>query len=264
MITSNFTVLHCDNSFFEMIHDVSVMCHENNRSSKVVNLLQKVDDLVRSNSVEVPGRLVGQDKFCPTNQRPGQSNSLALPSREQRGEVFCSLSKPYTLEQRLGPLTPFSPRDAAVAQRQRDVFRGRQRGDQVELLKDEADRWAGRDEIVALIKPWVNLRTLQDIRETFDEAGVCWGPYQSFSQVVEEDPRVSDNNPMFENVLNPGIGKVLTAGSPIDFSGAERTSPGGAPILGEHTEQVLAEELGLLDPQIGALIEKGIAGVPAT
>jgi len=131
-------------------------------------------------------------------------------------------------------------------------------------LKDEADRWAGRDEIVALIKPWVNLRTLQDIRETFDEAGVCWGPYQSFSQVVEEDPRVSDNNPMFENVLNPGIGKVLTAGSPIDFSGAERTSPGGAPILGEHTEQVLAEELGLLDPQIGALIEKGIAGVPAT
>jgi 2-methylfumaryl-CoA isomerase len=131
-------------------------------------------------------------------------------------------------------------------------------------LKDEADRWAGRDEIVVLIKPWINEHSLQEIREIFDEAGVCWGPYQSFAQAIEEDPRVSPNNPMFDNVTHPGIGDVLTAGSPIDFSGADRTSPGVAPILGEHTEQVLAEELGLLDPQIGALIEKGIAGVPTT
>jgi 2-methylfumaryl-CoA isomerase len=131
-------------------------------------------------------------------------------------------------------------------------------------LKDEADRWAARDEIVALIKPWVSTRSLQEVRDIFDEAGVCWGPYQTFTQAIAEDPRVSPKNPMFENVTHPGIGEVLTAGSPMDFSGAERTSAGVAPILGEHTEQVLAEELGLSDPQISSLVDKGIAGVPTT
>lgn len=129
---------------------------------------------------------------------------------------------------------------------------------------EEADRWAARNEIVELIKPWINTRSLEDIRETFDQAGVCWGPYQTFTQAVNEDPEVSTKNPMFENITHPGIGEHLTAGSVTNFSGVERTSPGVAPILGEHTEQVLAEELGLSAQNIGALIDKGIAGKPAT
>jgi len=131
-------------------------------------------------------------------------------------------------------------------------------------LSDEADRWAARHEIVELIKPWIKARPLEDIRETFDQAGVCWGPYQTFTQAVNEDPEISTKNPMFENITHPGIGEHLTAGSVTNFSGAERTSPGVAPILGEHTEQVLSKELGLSAQSIGLLIDKGIAGRPAT
>jgi 2-methylfumaryl-CoA isomerase len=131
-------------------------------------------------------------------------------------------------------------------------------------LKDEADRWAARDQIVALIEPWVKARPLKNVRQILDDAGVCWGPYQTFSQAVDEDPRISTQNPMFKKINHPGIGEHLTAGSQIDFSENERISPGKSPILGEHTEQVLTEELGLSAQNFNALIDKGIVEPPPT
>jgi 2-methylfumaryl-CoA isomerase len=131
-------------------------------------------------------------------------------------------------------------------------------------LKDEADRWAARDQIVDLIEPWVKARALNDVRKILDDAGVCWGPYQTFSQAVDEDPRVSTQNPMFENVSHPRIGEHLTAGSQLDFSEIDRVAPGKAPILGEHTEQVLTEELGLSAQNFSALVDQGIVGAPLT
>ena len=114
-------------------------------------------------------------------------------------------------------------------------------------LTDEGGRFAAREVIGATLKPWVLQRTMAELRETFDAHGVSWGPYQTFTQLVEEDPRCSPANPMFEEVEQPGIGSYLMPGSPLDFSGAERLAPMPAPVLGQHTDEVLAEVLGLAD-----------------
>jgi 2-methylfumaryl-CoA isomerase len=125
-------------------------------------------------------------------------------------------------------------------------------------LEEESGRFAAREVIGATLKPWVLARTLEEVRETFDGHDVSWGPYQTFTQLVEEDPRLSTHGPMFQEVEQPGIGTYAMPASPLDFSNAERLPPMRAPMLGEHTEEVLAGVLGLSDAEIGRLNDRGV------
>ncbi len=129
-------------------------------------------------------------------------------------------------------------------------------------LSKEGDRFKARDAISAVLQPWFAERTLDEVGRTFEGTGVCWGPYQTFLQMVEEDPRCSTDNPMFAEIEQPGIGSYLVPGSPLSFSGLPRTPPTRAPMLGEHTDEVLATALGLGDGQIGKLRDGGIIGGP--
>ena len=113
-------------------------------------------------------------------------------------------------------------------------------------LDDEGGRFVVREVLGATLKPWVLARTLEELRDTFDHYGVSWGPYQTFTELVERDPRCSPQNPMFAEVDQPMIGRYLVPGSPLAFSDAERLAPTAAPVLGEHTDDVLAGLLGLV------------------
>ena len=130
-------------------------------------------------------------------------------------------------------------------------------------LDDEGGRFVVREVLGATLKPWVLARTLEELRDTFDRNGVSWGPYQTFRELVERDPRCSPENPMFAEVEQPPIGTFLMPGSPLAFSNAERLAPTAAPLLGEHTDDVLAGLLGLSDREIGALHERGVVVGPA-
>jgi len=125
-------------------------------------------------------------------------------------------------------------------------------------LSTEAGRFEARDLIAALLRPWFEARDLATIRELFNGTGVSWGPYQTFRQLVAEDPRCSTANPMFAKVEHPGVGTYLVPGSPLDFSVAERVPARRAPVLGEHTDEILAGVLGLSDREIGRLHDAGV------
>jgi 2-methylfumaryl-CoA isomerase len=129
-------------------------------------------------------------------------------------------------------------------------------------LEDEGGRFAAREVIGATLKPWVLQHTLADLGELFDRHGVSWAPYQTFTQLVEEDPRCSTENPMFDEVDQPGIGRYLMPGSPAAFSACDRLGAERAPLLGEHTDEVLGEILGLSDTQIGDLHDRGVVAGP--
>ena len=105
----------------------------------------------------------------------------------------------------------------------------------------EGDRFVARDALAAFIAPWVGARTLSEIAEVFDASGVCWGPYQTFRQLLEDDWRTSDANPMFAEIEQPGLGRMRAAGSPLSFGALARTPPRPAPVLGEHTVEILAD-----------------------
>lgn len=131
-------------------------------------------------------------------------------------------------------------------------------------LDTETGRFEGRDLIAALLRPWFAARDLGEVREAFAGTGVSWGPYQTFRQLVEEDPRASTANPMFEEVEQPGVGTYLMPGTPLDFSAFDRTPVRRAPLLGEHTEEILAEVLGLGEGEIGRLHDRRVVAGPGT
>ncbi len=130
-------------------------------------------------------------------------------------------------------------------------------------LSKEGDRYAARDAIAAFIAPFIARHDLADLREIFDRHGVCWGPYQTFKQLFLEDPRCSVANPMFAMVDQPGVGRVMAPRSPLDFKEIDRHSPKPAPKLGQHTDEILLDVLGLSSHEVGLLHDKGIVAGPA-
>jgi 2-methylfumaryl-CoA isomerase len=46
---------------------------------------------------------------------------------------------------------------------------------------------------------------------------------------------------MFSELDHPGLGRFLTAGSPLRFGAAAPVPPRPAPALGQHTAEVLRE-----------------------
>nr|VFK77699.1 MAG: mesaconyl-CoA C1-C4 CoA transferase [Candidatus Kentron sp. SD] len=129
-------------------------------------------------------------------------------------------------------------------------------------FKKEGDRFEARDSITALLKPWCFAHTLDEIKAAFTKTGVCWGPYQTFPQMVAEDARCSTQNPMFSEIEQPGVGRYLVPGCPVDFGASPRQEPTRAPILGENTDEILSQDLGMSDKQIGELRDKGVVAGP--
>ncbi len=109
---------------------------------------------------------------------------------------------------------------------------------------DEGARFAARDEIAAVLAPWFAARSLAEVGSALDRHGALWGPYQTFRQLLAEDPRASTANPLFARIDQPGAGPHLAPGSPLVFGAFPRHPARRAPRLGQHTAEVLAELLG--------------------
>lgn len=129
-------------------------------------------------------------------------------------------------------------------------------------FRKETDRYEARAEIAAAIEPWFRARRMADVRSALDSYGACWGPYQGFRDLVQSDPRCSTQNPIFAEVDQPGIGRHLMPGSPIDFGAVDRQPTLPAPALGAHTDEVLAAVLGLDSHQIGKLHDRRVVAGP--
>jgi 2-methylfumaryl-CoA isomerase len=125
-------------------------------------------------------------------------------------------------------------------------------------LNQEGNRFRARRELAQIVGPRVAARQYADLAQAFDRLGVCWSRYQNVAQLVAEDPECSPANPMFSTIQQPGVGEMLAAGIPLDFSARQRVPAAPAPRLGEHTEQVLHELLGMPSEAFGRLHDQGV------
>ena len=126
----------------------------------------------------------------------------------------------------------------------------------------EGDRYRARREIAKVFEPWFHSRLLAEIRAIFDAHRVCWSPYRTIREVVEKDPDCSPENPMFSLVEQPDIGTYLMPGSPLDFSAVARLPATRAPRLGEHTDEILLDVLGLSEREVGELHDDDVVAGP--
>ncbi|WP_288252250.1 CoA transferase [uncultured Hydrogenophaga sp.] len=127
-------------------------------------------------------------------------------------------------------------------------------------LSREGERFKAREALAALIGPWIAARPFNEVAQAFDQHGVCWSRYQTIAEFAN-DPECSPANPMFRTVQQPGVGELLAAGIPLDFGAVPRVPAQAAPRLGEHTEEVLSQLLGVDAAQFGRLHDRGVVGV---
>lgn len=139
-------------------------------------------------------------------------------------------------------------------------------GDEVSALEKElrmdfnreGDRFRAREKLADLFAPWFAQRDFAQASAELDRKEVCWGPYQTVAELVEQDAECSTDNPLFSRIEQPGIGNLLTPSQALRFGGLETEPPAPAPLLGQHTDEILAQELGLSAGEIGKLHDRGL------
>ena len=121
------------------------------------------------------------------------------------------------------------------------------------FASDEGLRFEYTELLTPLVDAAIASRDAADLASAFDAHGVCWGHYRTLAQALSEEPRLVAQNPVFSPVLDASGATYPTPGAAATLSRQTRGAPARAPRQGEHTDQVLAEVLGLSSAQIGRL-----------
>ncbi len=129
-------------------------------------------------------------------------------------------------------------------------------------MNEEGARFRARREIAGILEPWFYARTMAEVQQIFEENRVTWGPYRTVRETIASDPDCSTDNPLFSMLEQPGIGTYLTPGSPFDFSQFARQPARPAPLVGQHTDEILLDVLGLTEREVGQLHDAGIVAGP--
>lgn len=107
------------------------------------------------------------------------------------------------------------------------------------------------------VKEWATDKTNIEACKALADAGVAAGPCLTAQQVID-DPHVAARNMLMEIPRPEGGDPVLTPGNPIKMSRVSEGPDVRMPWLGEHTNEVLAAELGLDDARIEQLRAEGV------
>ena len=130
----------------------------------------------------------------------------------------------------------------------------------VELMEDERFttntlRVQHRDAVVAIIGGITAMRDLDDWLAALEPVGVPSGPINTLDRVFA-DPQINARGMRVKIPHALGV-DVEYAGNPIKFSESPVDYPRAAPLLGEHTDEVLGEWLDLDADAIAALRQSG-------
>ncbi len=127
---------------------------------------------------------------------------------------------------------------------------------------DEPARFAAREAIAERVEAWCSARDFAEVEREFARHKVCWGRYRSVRDLLANDPRVSLDNPVFEQIHTEGVGSHRAAGTAVRVGGMERAATVPAPWLGQHTEEVLVSVLGMDGASVGRLMDARVVAGP--
>ena len=111
--------------------------------------------------------------------------------------------------------------------------------------------------LVALISEVLATKTRDDWLARFEAAGVPAGPVNTVGEALTHPQTLARD--MVVDVDHPQAGITKALGCPIHFSETPTQITRAAPLLGEHTREVL-REYGYCDAEIDALIAEGAVG----
>ena len=131
-----------------------------------------------------------------------------------------------------------------------------------DLMDDDGFRerlrnYGVRDEVNELWADWIAVHSRDEVEALCREHGLGFGRVQSIADLAS-DPQL-EHRGMHAYVEHPdGLGAIPTRGVPLRFSRTPGAIRCAAPGLGEHTEKLLAELIGLDPAQVEALRRDGV------
>ena len=117
--------------------------------------------------------------------------------------------------------------------------------------KTNSNRVINREILIPLLTEAMKLQARDYWLDALEKAGVPAGPINTIDQVYE-NPQVKARG-MRQTLPHGSAGEAPVSSSPLRFSDSPVNYHHAAPLLGEHTEQVLRERLGLSDDEIQEL-----------
>jgi CoA:oxalate CoA-transferase len=124
------------------------------------------------------------------------------------------------------------------------------------LCANQNERYKYRDEIDAIITAWTKTKTSDEIFALLKKADVPCSRFPTFDQVCN-DPQLLSRNAIIE-VEQDISGKVKVPGSLFKMSKTPGKIDYPAPFLGQHTQEVFSEFLGLTQQEIANLESEGL------
>ncbi len=115
------------------------------------------------------------------------------------------------------------------------------------------------NEIFTRIEAWTMAHTKFEAMEILNKYDIPCGPILSMKEIAEDQSLYATGT--LVEVEHPTRGTYLTVGNPIKLSD-NQVEVERSPLLGEHTEEVLAQVLGLTPDRIDVLRDSGAIGVP--
>lgn len=112
-------------------------------------------------------------------------------------------------------------------------------------------------EVNEIVKKWTLKRSVKEIVKTLLKHEIPCAPIYSIKDVCE-DEHIAKIREMVVEINQPGVGKVKIVGSSIKIMPLTCKVQGPAPLLGQHTKEVLKKVLGLCNEEIRKLKEEGV------
>lgn len=178
-------------------------------------------------------------------------NTGKLPPRTEEPLANAWINAPYGV---------YRTKDAwlTLAMAPLDVLGELLDNDALRAMKDWTHGALHRDQVFRICRAALVTRTTAEWIELFDRHNIWSGPVLNYAE-LEKDPHVCATSMIVQIPHpNPKIGQYRQANVPVQMSGTPMRIERHAPMLGEHTAEVLSEILGLDEQRIADLRANGI------
>ena len=118
------------------------------------------------------------------------------------------------------------------------------------------DRAQNYEHLRSIIETWIAARNREEIISMLIDYDVPVGPVNTVEDIFN-CPQVNARE-MLSEIHHPIVGQMKIVGVPIQFSETPARVRSAAPLLGEHTEEVLRNILSLSDSEIQTMREEGV------
>lgn len=123
-------------------------------------------------------------------------------------------------------------------------------------FRTNPDRVKYRHELISILEPEFGKRPVDDWISIFGQNNIPCGRVNSIDTVMEDD--YAQERTLVHRVPHTFAGETPTVANPVRFSANEITYRHGAPTLGEHTRDILINELGYAPDAVERLAKDGV------